>query len=59
MFGNCTASSMSPGLMPAPVLGMKAPLYHWASYQPVRQTAERVAAPSSTDRPAWSRMASE
>jgi hypothetical protein len=50
---------MSPGLMPAPVLGMKAPLYHWASYQPVRQTAERVAAPSSTDRPAWSRMASE
>ena len=56
---NCTASSMSPGLMTASGASAKAPLNHCASYQPVRQTADRVAAPSSIDSPAWSRTASE
>jgi hypothetical protein len=50
---------MSPGLMTASIESANSPLYHWASYQPVRQTADLVAAPSSKDRPACSRTARE
>jgi hypothetical protein len=37
----------------------KEPLKTWAAYHPVRQTAERVAASSSIDRPRSERAASE
>ena len=44
-----TASSTSPGLISAPICSTNAPLNHWAVYQPVRQTADRVASPSLVD----------
>jgi len=56
---NCTASSTSPGLSWTFRVSSKAPAYHRSVYQPVRQTAERVAAASSTDRPPSARAAIE